>query len=393
MSIVRQVIAVTGMNLLSIGQRAGSSLVVVVGIAGVVGVLVSVLAMSEGLSGALLATGQDDRAIVLREGSTNEGGSSVGTEVLQAVMDAPGVARGAGGEPLASGEMSASINIDRKADGARTGLVVRGVGPQGLELRPELKLVEGRWFKPGLREVVVGTGAQSEFAGLEIGDRVTLREGEWTVVGSFVSGGTANESTLVTDADTLLSAYQRTLYNSVRVRLESPAAFTAFRDALTTNPAVSVNVMRETDFYRQATEGLSTLFLVITNVVGGIMALGALFAALNTMYSAVSTRGVEIATLRALGFGAGGVVCSVLVEALVLAVLGTVLGTAVAMLLFNGNTISIGGNGGSIVGQMRVTADVLRTAIGWALAVGLLGGLFPAIRAARLPVATALRAS
>lgn len=393
MSIVRQVIAVTGMNLLSIGQRAGSSLVVVVGIAGVVGVLVSVLAMSEGLSGALLATGQDDRAIVLREGSTNEGGSSVGTEVLQAVMDAPGVAPGAGGEPLASGEMSASINIDRKADGARTGLVVRGVGPQGLELRPELKLVEGRWFKPGLREVVVGTGAQSEFAGLEIGDRITLREGEWTVVGSFVSGGTANESTLVTDADTLLSAYQRTLYNSVRVRLESPAAFTAFRDALTTNPAVSVNVMRETDFYRQATEGLSTLFLVITNVVGGIMALGALFAALNTMYSAVSTRGVEIATLRALGFGAGGVVCSVLVEALVLAVLGTVLGTAVAMLLFNGNTISIGGNGGSIVGQMRVTADVLRTAIGWALAVGLLGGLFPAIRAARLPVATALRAS
>lgn len=393
MSIVRQVIAVTGMNLLSIGQRAGSSLVVVVGIAGVVGVLVSVLAMSEGLSGALLATGQDDRAIVLREGSTNEGGSSVGTEVLQAVMDAPGVARGAGGEPLASGEMSASINVDRKADGARTGLVVRGVGPQGLELRPELELVEGRWFKAGLREVVVGTGAQSEFAGLEIGDRVTLREGEWTVVGSFVSGGTANESTLVTDADTLLSAYQRTLYNSVRVRLESPAAFTAFRDALTTNPAVSVNVMRETDFYRQATQGLNTLFLVITNVVGGIMALGALFAALNTMYSAVSTRGVEIATLRALGFGAGGVVCSVLVEALVLALLGTVLGTAVAMLLFNGNTISIGGNGGSIVGQMRVTADVLGTAIGWALAVGLLGGLFPAIRAARLPVATALRAS
>ncbi|HEY8522092.1 MAG TPA: ABC transporter permease [Gammaproteobacteria bacterium] len=392
MTLLRQILSVTAMNVRTLPQRVASSVVVVVGIAGVVGVLVSVLAMSHGLRNALLSTAQPDRAIVMGEGTTNEGGSALAVDAVQAVLDAPGIARLPEGGPAASPEMFVAVNMNRKEDGARSGVVVRGLAPAGLAIRPEIRLVEGRWFRAGLRELVVGRAVQTEFSGLEIGDRVMLRDGEWTVVGTFESGGTANEGTLLADVDTLLSAYGRTVYNSVRVRLESEAAFDAFRDALTTNLQLAVNVLREPDYYAQAQQGIGTLFSVITGVVGSIMAVGALFAALNTMYAAVSSRAVEIATLRAIGFGAGGVVVSVLVEALLLALVGALLGAGVAALLFNGNTVSLGGNGGSIVAQMAVTPAVMAAAGAWAGAVGLLGGLFPAIRAARLPVATALRA-
>jgi putative ABC transport system permease protein len=392
MRILQQIAAVTAMNVRNLPQRVGSSLVVVIGIGGVVGVLVSVLAMSNGLTGTLLSAAQPDRAIVMRSGATNEGGSSVGLDGVQTIMDAPGVARLASGEPAVSAEIFGSINLLRKSDGNRSGVVVRGLSPQGLEIRDEVKLTEGRWFRPGLREVVVGRGARQEFQGLELGNKIPIRDGEWTIVGVLESGGTSVEATLVTDADTLLSAYQRTVYNSVRVRLESADAFTTFRDALTTNPALSVTVLTEEEYQRQTARGVSTLFSVITYVVGGIMALGALFAALNTMYSAVSGRAVEIATLRAIGFGASGVVISVLVEALLLALLGALAGAGVAALLFNGNTISLGGNTGTLVTEMRVTLPVLASGVAWACTVGLLGGLLPAVRAARLPVATALRA-
>lgn len=392
MSALRQIRTVTGMNLRSLPQRLGGSSVVVIGIAGVVGVLVSVLAMSTGLRETMLATGQADRAIVLRSGATNETGSSIGVDAAQTIMDAPGIARTVGGEPAASAEMFVSVNMRRKKDGSRAGVIVRGVAPRGLAIRPHIQMIDGRMFRPGLRELIVGRGVQAEFRDLELGKQVVLRDGPWTVVGTFDAGGTAEESTMLTDSDTLLSAYQRTVYNSVRVQLTSPEAYATFRDALTTNPTLSVSVMTEPEYYRQAAQGFETLFFVITYVVGGIMALGAVFAALNTMYSAVSTRAVEIATLRAIGFGAGGVVTSVLVEALLLALLGALLGAAVAVLLFNGNTITLGANVGSLVAEMRVTPALLATGIGWACAVGLLGGLLPAIRAARLPVATALRA-
>jgi putative ABC transport system permease protein len=380
------------MNLLSLSQRLGSSSVVVIGIAGVVGVLVSVMAMSSGLIGTMLAAGHEDRAIVLREGSTNETGSSIGIDAAQTIKDAPGIARTPDGEAAASAEMFVPVNLFREEDGGRAGVVVRGIEPRGLALRPEIVLIEGRAFRPGLRELIVGRAAQIEFRDLAIGDQVQLRDGAWTVVGAFAAGGAINESTLLTDANTLLSAYQRTVYNSVRVLLESPEAYDTFRDALTTNPTLAVNVMREPEYYEEAAQNLRPLLFVMTYVISAIMAVGALFAALNTMYSAVSTRSVEIATLRAIGFGAGGVVVSVLVEALLLALLGALLGAAVAALLFNGNTISLGGNGGSLVAEMRVTGVVLGAGIVWACAVGIVGGAFPAIRAARLPVATALRA-
>src|SRR3970040_903390 len=210
-------------------------------------------------------------------------------------------------------------------------------------------------FQPGLRELIAGRAAQMEFQGLDLGDEVMLRDGPWTVVGTFAAGDNANESTLMTDSDTLLSAYQRTVYNSVRVKLASPEAYGEFRDALTTDPTLSVNVMTEPEYYAQAAQNFGPLFVVITFVVGGIMAVGALFAALNTMYSAVSTRTVEIATLRAIGFGAGGGVASVLAEALILALVGGFIGAGIAWLLWSGNTVSMGGGVSSLVFEMRVT--------------------------------------
>jgi len=392
MTTIRQIISVTAMNLRSLPQRLGSSIVVIVGIAGVVGVLVSVFAMSSGLTDTLLATGYPDRVIVMSTGTQGEGGSSLAPTAVATIMDAPGIARTAEGEVAASAEMFVSVNILRRDDDSRVGVIVRGISPVAFKIRSEFELIEGRMFEPGLRELIVGRSAQIEFQGLDIGDQVTLRDGLWTVVGAFVSGGGATESIMLTDVSTLQSSYQRTLFNSVRVMLESPDAYQTLNDALTTNPTLSVNAVLEPDYFERQAESIEPLFSVIRNVVGVIMALGALFAALNTMYAAVSSRAVEIATLRAIGFGASGVVISVLAEALILASVGALIGGAAAWALFNGNTFSLGGNGGSVVAEMKVTADLLGSGMIWACTVGAIGGLFPAIRAARLPVATALRA-
>jgi putative ABC transport system permease protein len=392
MGALKQIWSVSVMNLKSLPQRLGSSAVVVIGIAGVVGVLVSVMAMSSGLTASLIDAGHDDRVFVLRAGSRAEGTSSLSTDEALTIMDAPGIRRDADGKPLAAAELFVSVNMLRKEDDSRAGIVVRGIGEHGLEIRSEFKLVEGRMYQPGLRELIVGASARTEFRGLEIGDRVQLRDGPWSIVGAFETDGNAGQGNLFTDASTLQSAYQRPSFNSVRVWLESVDSFDAFADALTTNPSLNVEVITETDYFARQAEGLKPLFFVITNVVGGIMALGALFAALNTMYSAVSSRAVEIATLRAIGFGSGGVVVSVLIEGLLLAAIGALIGATASWLLFNGNTISLGGTTGSLITEMRVTPAVFAAGMAWALTVGLLGGLFPALRAARLPVATALRA-
>lgn len=389
---IKQILAISIMNLRSLPQRLGSSCVVVIGIAGVVGVLVSVMAMSSGLTASLIEAGHDDRVFVLSAGANAEGGSTLSSDEVLTIIDAPGIRRDASGEPLAAAELFVSVNLLREDDNARAGVVVRGVGDHGLELRSEFELVEGRMYEPGIRELLVGTSARTEFQGLDIGDTVQLRDGPWEIVGAFTTNGNATQGVMLTDAATLQSAYQRPVFNSVRVWLESVDSFDTFADALTTNPSLNVTVITETDYFARQAEGLEPLFFVITNVVGGIMALGALFAALNTMYSAVSSRAVEIATLRAIGFGSGGVVSSVLLEALLLALVGALIGAAAAWLLFNGNTISLGGNAGSLITEMRVTPAVFGAGVGWALSVGLLGGIFPALRAARLPVATALRA-
>jgi putative ABC transport system permease protein len=374
-------------------QRASTSLVIVIGIAGVVAVLVSVLAMSTGLIRTMENSGRDDRAMVMRNGSAAETASALDRDSARLVSDAAGIKRDARGEPILSAETMRILSLHKKEDDAEIYAILRGVGPKVLEVRPELKLIEGRMFRPAVTEVIVGKAARAQFKGLNIGDTINSRGATWTVVGVFEAGGDAHESSLLTDAETLISIDRRGAFQSVTAMLESPAAFQAFKDSLQANPALAVEVVRERDYYRQQSKTMSTIISVIAYVVGGIMAVGAVFAALNTMYSAVSARLREIATLRALGFGGTAMVMSVLAEALMLALIGGLIGASIAWLFFNGNTVSTSGGGmGQMVFELTVSPQLMVLGVVWACVIGLLGGLFPAVRAARLPVATALRA-
>jgi putative ABC transport system permease protein len=272
---------------------------------------------------------------------------------------------------------------------------MRGIGPQGLVLRPEIKLVDGQMFHPGLRELVVGRAAQQQFNGLDIGSRVTIHESEWTVVGVFESHGDTHESEIFADADTTLSAFRRgNTFQSVSVMLDSPVSFGAFKNALTSDPQLTVEVHTEPEYLAALSETLAKVMNFVANFVGGIMAVGAVFGALNTMYTAVSTRSREIATLRAIGFGATPVVISVLVESMLLSLIGGALGAAAAWAMFNGNAANtLGGNFTQVVFHLTVTPELIAKGIIWACCIGFVGSLFPSIRAARLPVATALRAT
>jgi putative ABC transport system permease protein len=392
MSTITEIRAVTGMSLRSIPQRLASSVVIVIGIAGVVGVLVSVLGMARSFSESLIATGHADRAIVMRTGANAEVSSVLSMDESLTVLGQPGVVHDAAGEAIGTRDLVRGVNLKRKADGTVAGITLRGTSPQIFALRPEIEIVEGRMFERGLREIIVGVQAQTEFAGLSLGDNVQLRDSDWTIVGTFVSGD-AFESALLADVDLLLSELQRTGSSSVTVLLESPEAYTAFSDAVTTDPTLSVDVMREPEYYAQQSQQLRGILNAVSYFVGGIMAVGALFAALNTMYSAVSARAVEVATLRAIGFGSSGVVIAILSEALLLALVGAALGASVAWLLFGGNTISMGGSVSSAIFELAITPTLLAIGVSWACAVGLIGGLFPALRAARLPIATALRST
>jgi len=395
MTLFKQIAAVTLMNFKSLPHRVGTSVVIVIGIAGVVAVLVSVLAMSTGMLETMEHSGRDDRAIVLRNGSASEVGSALGRDAARLVMDAPGIKRDSKGDPIASAEDLRLVNLFRKEDGAEVNVAIRGVGPQVHELRPELKIVAGRMFRPAVTEIIVGKAANAEFKGLNIGDQIKTRGATWTVVGVFTTDGDSHESGLMTDAETLIAAEQRGSFQSVTVMLESPAAFQKFKDALSANPALAVDVSREREYYRRQSETIGKVIYVIAYVVGGIMAIGAIFSALNTMYSAVSARLREIATLRAIGFGATAMVMSVLAEALLLAFIGGAIGAAIAWLFFNGHQVSTSGGGaavGHLIFELSVSPALIATGIIWACTIGLIGGVFPAVRAARLPVATALRA-
>jgi putative ABC transport system permease protein len=395
MNLFRQIGAVTAMNFKSLPHRIGTSIVIVIGIAGVVAVLVSVLAMSTGMLQTMENSGREDRAIVLRNGSAAESGSALARDAARLIQDAPGVKRDSAGKPIASAESLRLVNLFRKEDGAEVNVALRGVGPQLAQLRPEVKIIQGRMFRTAVTELIVGKAAHAEFKGLNIGDQIKTRGATWTVVGVFSSDGDSHESGLMTDADTLVAADQRGGFQSVTVMLESTAAFQKFKDALTANPALAVDISREREYYRRQSETIGRVIYVIAYVVGGIMAIGAIFSALNTMYSAVSARLREIATLRAIGFGPTAMVMSVLTEALLLAFIGGVIGAAIAWLFFNGHQVSTSAGGaaaGHLIFELSVSPALIATGILWAITIGLIGGLFPAVRAARLPVATALRA-
>ena len=389
----RQTWQVTRVGLATVTQRLGSSSVVVVGIAGVVGVLVAMLAMGEGFSETLRATGNERTAIVLRGGSQAELNSVLDRDSANVVMQAPGVKKSAEGRPIASGELVVVANLPRKGDPTSDANVpIRGVSDDVWALRDQVKIVEGRKFRPGMRELIVGSGAKAQFAGLDVGKSIRLAGQEWTIVGAFESND-ALSSELWSDTQTVASAYRRgSSVQSVTVLLDSPASFDRFKANLMADPRLKVDVSTTQDYFSKQSEGLTKVLRVVGIVVGLIMAIGAVFGALNTMFAAIQARAREIATLRAIGFRGVPVVVSVMLETMLLALLGGLIGAGIVWIVFNGYSAStIGANFSQVVFRFHVSTGLLWTGVKWALAIGFIGGLFPAVRAARLPVTTALR--
>ncbi len=387
----RLALEATRIGIASLPQRWGASSVIVVGIAGVVGVLVAMLAMGEGFKATLDSTGDEATAIVLRGGSQAETNSVITRDQVPLVAALPGIARDAQGRPLLSAELSQVVNLPSIADGTDTNVQFRGLGEQAWAVHDKVRIVEGRRFNPGLREIVVGRGAQAQFRGLKVGSTLRLGSQDWTVVGAF-SSGDAHESELWTDAQTLASTYSRSAYQSVTVRNDGKAGFAQFKAAMAGDPRLKLDVDTTKAYYAKQGGGMSTLIRILGTVIGTIMAIGAVFGALNTMYSAVATRAREIATMRAIGFRGTPVVMAVMLETMLLALLGGLLGGIVAWLVFNNYSVStLGSNFSQVVFQFRVSPALLWSGLKWALGIGLVGGLFPALRAARLPITSALR--
>jgi len=389
----RRTLSVTRVGMSTLTQRLGSTAVIVVGIAGVVGVLVALLAMGDGLTATLQQTGSNDTAIVLRGGSGAESNSVLTRDDIDVIEQAPGIARDAQGKPIASAELVVVANVPKKSDPKTdSNVAIRGVGDEAWTVWPNVRIIQGRKFTPGMRELVVGEGAERQFAGLDVGKTLRLGGQDWTIVGVFASND-AHGSELWGDSKSVASAYRRgSSAESVTARLTSPKAFDKFKASLMGDPRVKVDVSTTRDYFNKQSEGLSKVIRIVGITIGVIMAIGAIFGALNTMYAAVATRAREIATLRAIGFRGTPVVVSVLLETMLLALIGGIVGAVIVWLVFNGYTAStVGGNFSQVVFQFRVTPELLWTGIKWALAIGFIGGLFPAVRAARLPVTTALR--
>lgn len=388
-----QIGAVTKFGLMGIPQRRGSVAAALFGVAGVVGVLVGVLSMAVGFKHAMAVSGAPDSAIVLRSGADNEMVSGFGKEETRLMADAPGVAKGPEG-PLASSELFVIINLPKRSSGTDANVPLRGVEQAAFHVRDSMKIIQGRAFDWGKNEVIVGVGAAQEFSGLDVGSKLKVGRNEWQVVGMFSAGGGTAESEIWTDATVLQAAYHRgNSFQSVYAKLNSAAAFEQFKDALTTDPRLNVKVLRQPDYYADQSTAVTSLITILGTTIAALMAVGAIFGALNTMYNSVSTRTREIATLRALGFGSGAVVVSVMMESLVVALLGGAIGAGVAYLVFNGfhaSTMNFQ-SFSQVTFAFDVTPQLLIRGIVWATAIGLVGGLLPALRAANLPIAAALR--
>jgi putative ABC transport system permease protein len=380
-------------NVRSLGARWTSTVVAVLGIAGTVGVFVAMLSLARGFEATLVASGSARNAIVRRAGATSEMDSSVMLEQVRVVEGAPGVERGDGG-PLVSPEVVVIASFPLRGRGVDGNAQVRGVSPKALTVRPTVKIVAGRAFQPGLSELLVGSNVAASYEGLELGKTVRFGGGTWTVVGVFDSGGSAYDSELWCDYSVLRQVYQRPLnmFQSATVRLTSPDALTSFKDALTSDPRVTVQIDREIDYYAKQSRQLTTLITVLGSIIAIVMGIGAVFGALNTMYSAVSERTREIATLRAIGFGSGSVVVSFVVESLCIAFVGGLLGCVVVLPLNGLTTGTINWQTFShLAFAFRVTPGLLAMGLAFALLMGLIGGVPPAVRAARAQIASALR--
>jgi putative ABC transport system permease protein len=380
-------------NLRSVRARWTSAIVAVVGIAGTVGVFVAMLSLARGFRATLVASGSPDNALILRGGATSEMTSGVGLDSVKIIQDAPGIARGPNG-PLVTAEAVLMAPIPLRSTGTDANVEVRGVSPNVLEIRKQVKIVQGRMFSPGLAEVVVGKNANTTYSGLTLGNTISLGTMQWKVVGVFDAGGSSFDSEVWADPHLLTGAYNRpdTFFQSVTARLASPDSLKELKDALTTDPRLNVDVTREVDYYAKQSTNMTTLITRLGGFVAFVMAIGAVFGALNTMYSAVADRGREIATMRALGFGGPSVVFSFLIEALMISLVGGVLG-CLAVLRLNGVTTSTINfqTFSNLAFAFRITPSLLAEGVVFALVMGVLGGFFPAVRAAQLPVATALR--
>jgi putative ABC transport system permease protein len=362
-------------------------MVIVVGLAATIGVLLSMMSLTTGMQQAYLNAGNPDRAIIVSTTADNEAQSAITRDMAPMILDAPGIAKDKDGKPLADRALNMGVPVLRK-NGTRGYTTMRGFGDKGLATHPELHLVAGRMFRTGRREMIVGVGAQTLYQGMSIGDKVILPGGEWPIVGVY-STGDLLDGQLVGDTETLMTATHHPSYNSVLARLSSRDSLETLKRALTTNPALSVRAERHSDWYSKVSSQQTIGLVIIAYVVGAVMAIGALFGCLNTMYAAVSARGREIATLRALGFSAFPVAVSVILEAVLLAVLGALIGAAIADALYGGKRDSFGG----MVFVLTVSPELVGVGILWAALVALLGGFFPSLRAARRPVVEALRAT
>jgi putative ABC transport system permease protein len=380
-------------NVRSVRARWTSTIVAVLGIAGTVGVFVAMLSLARGFKATLVASGSPDNALVMRAGSSSEMMGGITLDSIKVIQDAPGIARGANG-PLITQDVVGVMPIPLISTGTDANVQIRGVSPNVLEIRKFVKMSQGRMFNPGMSEIVVGKNASKTYRGLTVGNKIDMAGGHWEVVGVFDAGGSAFDSEIWTDSRVLNDILKRpsNIFQSATVHLDSPSSFQALKDSLTSDPRLNVDVTREIDYYAKQSTTMTTLITVLGGLVAAIMAIGAVFGALNTMYSAVAERGREIATMRALGFNAYSVVFSFLVEALLISFIGGVIGCLVVLPL-NGLTTSTMNfqTFSNLAFAFKITPELLVKGVIFALVMGVVGGLLPAVRAASLPVATALR--
>ena len=391
---MKQILAITGMNIRTILQRSGASIVIIIGIAGSVAVMVSLLAMAEGLSKTIASTGQVDRALIFREGSNSEMSSGIAMTDLAIIENTQGIKKSEDG-PMIAAEIFTIIDLKKKGAVDTSNLPLRGVQEMSFKIRPELKIIEGENFFPGKGEVIVGKGAANEYEGLELGNKIKIRDSEWTVVGIFSTGGDVHESEIWADLAVTQGAFRRGASASIAiVQMEENASITDLGATLELDPRLDLKVQGEADFYEEQSSGASNVIQVFGYAVAVIMAIGAVFAALNTMYSAVSTRLVEIGTLRAVGFHGSSVLFALMIESMFLALLGGLLGAGLSYLIFNGYTVSTLASVSftQTAFDFAVTGEIIGQGLILALIVGFLGGLLPARRAATQDITEALRA-
>ncbi len=380
-------------NVRSVRARWTSTIVAVLGIAGTVGVFVAMLSLARGFKATLVASGSPDNALIMRAGSSSEMMGGITLDSIKVIQDAPGIARGSNG-PLITQDVVGVMPIPLISTGTDANVQIRGVSPNVLEIRKFVNITQGRMFNPGMSEIIVGKNASKTYSGLTLGNKIDMAGGHWEVVGVFDAGGSAFDSEIWSDSRVLNDILKRpsNIFQSATVHLDSPNSFQTLRDSLTSDPRLNVDVTREIDYYAKQSTTMTRLITVLGGLVAAIMAIGAVFGALNTMYSAVAERGREIATMRALGFNAYSVVFSFLVEALLISFIGGVIGCLVVLPL-NGFTTSTMNfqTFSNLAFAFKITPELLVKGVIFALTMGIVGGLLPAIRAASLPVATALR--